>query len=218
MQLIGTHRNLQIYKSQLLIALLIFLSINSSGQMKRFEIKWNLSDSIKMIYNKYLLPPTNGTDMEVVSFWSNYDNQPEYTIRITKGEDNQHYLEGRFLTLSIGEIAKPLIEHPETKSLSINVKLFSTPVSNTLMLNLRSAFVKIKDCKKLENVYVGPWALDGVCFNFRINNGNNEILESSLYEPEESNPCYKTIVLCKQMANDLKNKTFQESKYIDQFK
>ncbi len=213
----GDRRDMKISKSQIVVMLFLFISIHSYGQMKSFVVKWNLPDTIHMIYDKYLLPPMKGADLEIVSFWSNYNDQPEYTLRITIGEDNQHYLEGRFLTQSIGEITNNLVVHPE-KPLSIEVKFFSIPVSDTFALNMRSTFVKTIDCKKLNKVYEGPWALDGVYYNFRINNDNHEILESSLYEPEESNPCYKLVVLCKQMANDLKNNSFEELKYNDTFK
>jgi hypothetical protein len=185
--------------------------------MKIIRVKFNPTDTIKSIYNKYLMPPMSGTDEEVVSFWHNYENQPEYTLKITKKEDNQYYIEGRFLTKTIGESMSSLIEHPE-RPLDIEVKFYSLPVSDLFQRNMRSAFVKTIECKKLNKVFEGPWALDGIYYNFRINNGNDEILESSLYEPEESNPCYQTIQLCKQIAADINNQTFDEAKYLERFR
>ncbi|HAH23104.1 MAG TPA: hypothetical protein DCL77_04960 [Prolixibacteraceae bacterium] len=214
---VGRYRGLQIIKSQVIVVFLLFMSLHSSGQMKVFHINWNLSDTIKSIYTKYLLPPLTNADEEVVSFWHNYENQPEYTLRITKGKDNQHYLEGRFLTKKIGESMSSLIEHPE-KPLAIEVKFLSIPVSDQFQRNMRSAFIKTLDCQKLNKVYEGPWALDGIYYNFRIKTGNNEILESSLYEPEESNPCYQTIQLCKQIAAAINNQTFEESKYLERLR
>lgn len=214
---VGHRRSLQIFTSQVIVVFLLFMSLHSSGQMKVYHINWNLSDTIKSIYTKYLLPPVSGTHEEVVSFWHNYEDQSEYTLRIIKENDNQYYLEGRFLTKTIGESMSSLIEHPE-KPLALEVKFYSLPVSDQFQHTILSAFEKTLDCQKLNKVYEGPWALDGVYYNFRINNTNNEILESSLYEPEESNPCYNTIQVCKQMAIDMKSQSFEESKYLERIR
>jgi len=180
---------------------------------------FNFPDSIKMIYALHLLPTIDNAVEEVVSYWSNYDDrddQPEYTLRITKGKDNQHYLEGRFLTQRIDKIITSM--RYTGGRYPIEVRLFSIPVSDTFTQNMRLAFVKTIECQKLNKVYNGPVTFDGVCYKFRIKNDNNELLKVSLCEPEVSNPCYNTIVLCKQMAKDLKNKSFEESKYIDKLK
>jgi hypothetical protein len=214
------HIHWKIFKVQIIITMLLSTNIFSYGQSGAKQVIFYFPDSIKLIYAKHLLPPISGAGEEIVSYWSNYDDrddQPEYTLRITKGKDNQHYLEGRFLTQCITKILTNMRIYTGGRY-PIDVKLYSFPVSDIFTQNMRSIFVKTIDCKKFEKVFDGPWALDGVSYNFRIIDGNNEILESSLYEPEESNPCYKIIVLCKQMANDLKNNSFEESKYFDLLK
>jgi len=200
-----------------LLLMILSMSVYSHdtyGQSGDKKVIINLSDSIKMIYARHLLPPINADDEEVVSFWYNCEDQPEYTLRITKGKENQHYLEGRFLIQRFDKILSSMRISDEGR-FPIDVRLFSIPISETFTQNMRIAFFKTLECQKLNKVFNGPVAFDGICYNFRINNGNNELLKVALCEPEESNPCYKTIVLCKQMANDLKNQSFDESKYLN---
>lgn len=199
--------------------ILLFMSIfyyDSSGQSGTHSAPFNIMDTIKSIYDKHLLPKTNNAGEEIVSFWSDYIDQPEYTLRITK-KDNQHYLEGRFLTKRISKLILWKTIHAGCPD-SIDVYVIAIPVSDTFTQNMRSAFVRTIDCKKLEKVFNGPWALDGNNYNFRMNIGINKIEEISLYDPEENNPCYNLVVLCKQMANDLKTNSFNESRFIDKFK
>lgn len=192
-------------------------SIDALGQTGGNRVIINFEDSIKMIYSLHLLPPNNPDREEIIAFWHNYKEQPEYTLRITKRGDNQYYLEGRFLTQRISKIIFAMSTYDKGRY-PIDVKLSSIPVSDTFTQNMRSAFDKTIDCQKRNKVYDRPGSYDGICYKFRINNGTNEPSVNTICDPEESSPCYNLVMLCKQMANDLRTNSFEESRYHDKIK
>lgn len=212
-----SHRDFQIIKSHIVMVILIVMSIDSYSQIKVIQVKSNPADTIKSIYSKYLLPPLNYPDEEVVSFWTNPNDQPEYALRIRKDKNNQYYLEGRFLTQRIGILLANLIDHPE-KPLVVDVKFFSVQVSDLFQRKMQIAFVKTLNCEESNRKEYDPLAIsDGICYIFKIKGSNNDTLKGSLCEPEENDPCYKIIMFCLQLSSDLRNQSFKESKYLDKF-
>lgn len=212
------HKYLKQFKLSILIAVLLCISIQSSGQLNVIKVKINFPDSIKSIYNKYLLPPMNGTGEDIISFWTGQDSQPEYALRIIMISDNKYCLEGRFLTHRIDEIVTKLIDQPE-KPMSVEMTFYSRPVSRKFVNNLRFAFLKASEYQKANHKEQDHLQFfDGTCYNFKIIDEKSKVLLSTIWDFKEGDPCYNIIILCSQIAEDLKNKSFDESKYIDKLK
>jgi len=211
-------RYLKQFKLLILIAALLFISIHSSGQPNGIKVRINFPDSIKSIYNKYLLPPMNGAGEDIISFWTGQDSQPEYALRIIMISEDKYCLEGRFLTDRIDEIITKLIDQPE-KPLLVEMIFYSKPVTKEFVTNFKFAFLKVSEYDKANHKEQDPLLIfDGTHYNFKINDEKSKVLLGTIWDFKEGDPGYNIIRLCSQIAKDIKNKSFDESKYIDKLK
>ena len=210
-------RLLKIFETWFFILTFLSMSICSNGQMQIYKIHLNIQDTIRMIYDKYLLPPVENNNIEVATFWLNPDDQPEYTLRIIKNKDLQYHLEGRFLTKSIGKSLNDVIQQPK-KRLSMNVELSTVAISEIFKQEMLSSFLKTMSCHKSQSKdSQGLSIYDGVCYQFKINDDKNEILQDAVCDLKKSDSCYESIMLYLQMAEDLKEHSFIESKYLSTY-
>ena len=158
---------------------------------------------------KYLLPAIDTSNAKViVEFMAVPSFEPEYAIRLVK-QSNQYIFEGYFFKknywdelFSNSRTTKYVRFDPEVMSLSSFV---SVAFVERLQLKLNKTFPKLADNRP------GDAAVDGVEYRLRLNNGENRNVKI-VSEPREGDIGYDLILLFTQIADGLKNQTFDELK------
>ncbi len=181
-------------------------TISSYGQTNRF-VSVGIYDSNLV---KYLLPEIKGSDtLEIISFIEKPSSDPESAFRIIKCH-NQFTLEGRFCKKNYWEEIFPYfakngsIPSPEISFYTINI-------SNEFADKLISAFHEEVN-KSGNKKYL---TLDGICYVLRYKT-SGRTFSKTIDNP--MNPGFRLCETSSKLAKDIKNQTFEESKYLNLIK
>lgn len=135
---------------------------------------------------------------------------PEHSIRLIDS-CNQSLLEVRILERNLWDELTNMSKNCDT-IISLKTHYFSIPVSQKFrnkMLKVFSVAIKLNESRKRPN---GPITFDGTLCEFTIFE-KEEITSTVDYDLEKKEFDYKISVVNLQIINDLKNGTFNESKY-----
>lgn len=135
---------------------------------------------------------------------------PEHSIRLIDS-CNQSFLEARILERNLWDELTNMSKKGDT-IISIKTHSISIPVSQKFknkMLKIFSEVIKLNESRKRPN---GPTTFDGTRCEFIILE-NGSITSTVDYNLEKKEFDYKASVANLQIINDLKNGTFNESKY-----
>lgn len=198
------------------LCILLLFADWSFGQtnLVRVNLPKDYSNTYKSELCNYLFPKVDTLiDKVVVLFFVMPINNPEYSIRIIDRE-NQSFIEARFLEKSLwNELFQHLIRK-DVNPLLLNVNFFSVPISTQFKEKMLIAFTNVIHNKKISNEI----PVDGTSYEFWIFDQNARVRSLEVNSPEYGTIEDSMAGLCARMSNDLRNSSFEESKYIDQLK
>jgi len=199
-------------KFALKILFLFFLISPAYGQLSsryREEIK------------KKLDPEVDSTTTKVVAVYVMKPSfkSPESSIRVID-INNKSFIEARFFNSNLWEA---MISQSPDKLSSISTNYFSASISNSFRNKILVNFTKViennksedelEKLKKIPGQSVTIRLYDGPTYEFKVNNDRSIKHIIIKREPIIGDLYYKVTAISDQMFNDLKNGTFNESKY-----
>jgi hypothetical protein len=194
------------FRLSLIILCTPIFALSSYGQTNRFVSVGIYNSNLV----KYLLPEIKGSDtIEIISFIEKPAFEPESAFRIIRSHD-QYTLEGRFCKKNYWEAIFPYFGKNVTLS-APEISFYSLKIGNEFADQLISAFYE--EINKGENKkYL---TLDGYCYVLRYKVAGRTISKTI------DNPLNTGFRLCEtssKLAKDIKNQTFEESKYLNLIK
>ncbi len=197
------------------VIVFIFFINGFFGYSQSVNPKTNINEIYQKEVNRLLLSTNNPESKAfvVAAFSVHPMIDPDYSICL-KDSARQLFLETRMLDKNINsELMTRFMQH-ESLSLPLKVSFNSTKISDKLVKKIIDAFDKITPTKEdpfQPTQYDGPvyefsWLKDGKMKNVHIN-------YDLLPETYEAN----LIRILDLISNDLKNRSFNESKYIKSF-
>lgn len=197
--------------------LLVLLLISGSIYSQNGTFWFNYGSELE----KRLCPVIDTTTTkEIVLFISTPASvKPEHSIRIVE-IGNQSFIEARILERNLWDELSILTK--ENDSLSIKTSLFITPVSNSFRNKMVMTFSKVivldentikpKDFQEVDGTR-HIQIFDGTTYEFIIK--DNGVLSHAKirYELDSTDFRYQVSNTNLQIINDLKNNSFNESKY-----
>ena len=199
-------------KFALEIVLLFFLISPASGQ---------LSSRYKEEIKKRLDPAVDTTTTKVVALYVMRPSfkSPESSIRIID-INNKSFIETRFFSSNLWEA---MISYNPEKLMSLSTNYFTSPISNSFTNRMLENFTKViennksddesEKLKKIPGQSVRIRLYDGTIYEFEVNNDMSVKHTIIKREPIIGDLYYKVTTTNDQILNDLKNGTFNESKY-----
>ena len=155
---------------------------------------------------------------DVVLFVTKPSFSAEYSIRVIE-HGGQSFIEARFLEKNLGdEIHHRLIKHDE-KPFSVNVNVYSAPISNHFKKRMITAFTKVISNKQISKV--GEYeelAVDGIVYEFYTFNKKEMGQSKKVNSPEVGTMEDNMIKILIQLSDDLKTQSFDEANYIEGLK
>lgn len=177
---------------------------------------------------KYLSPPIDtSTTKEIAFYWGATYPIPEHSIRIIKSF-NQFAIEARIfeknLLRSRTDYDLLIMEGKELSPFSIETFTYITPITKSLKDRLLSTFDKVisydddsikpKVTRTADGTVSGVMLYDGPTYKFAINDNVHSQMKIQ-YQLYSTDFRYQVINTIFQMINDMKNKCFDESKYVN---
>ena len=193
------------FRLSLIILWIIVFAISSYGQTNRLVSVGIYNSNLV----KYLLPEIKGSDtIEIISFIEKPVFEPESAFRIISSH-NKYSLEGRFCKKNYWEEIFPYFGKNE-KIPTPEVAFYTINISNELANKLISAFREAVN-KKENQFYL---TTDGVSYTLR-DKSSGGISSKTIDNPRKGDPGYDLCVTSSELAKDIKNQTFEESKYVN---
>jgi len=177
---------------------------------------------------KYLLPAIKGSDTtEIISFVEKPSFQGESAFRIIRSH-NKYSLEGRFCKKNYWYEIHPYWEKGETVP-APEISICSYDISDEFANKLISAFheevnkkEKPEPEKEIYETINGVVCkvvkitikADGVLYVFR-DKSSGATSSKTFHSPFKDEPGYSLCMTASKLVRDIRNQTFEESKYID---
>ena len=201
------------------IFILLTLFILPDAVYSQFNSKHELQ------MKKYLSPPIDtSTTKEVAFYWGATYPKPEHSIRIIKSF-NQFAIEARIfeknLLRSRTDYDLLILAGKEVSPFSIETFTYITPITDSLKDRILRTFYNVisynddsikPKAKKVNGTVSGVMLYDGPTYKFAINDTVHSQMKIR-YQIDSSDFRYQVINTIYQIINDIKNKSFDESKY-----
>jgi len=186
--------------------------------------QFNLKHELQM--KKYLSPPIDtSTTKEVAFYWGATYPIPEHSIRIIKSR-NQFSIEARIFEKNLLRARTDydllIMEGKEMSPFSIETFTYITPITDSLKERMLNTFYKVisydddsikpKATIDANGTVSGVMLYDGPTYKFAINdNVHSQMkIQYQLYPTDFRSQVINTFF---QIITDMKNRTFDESKY-----
>lgn len=145
-------------------------------------------------------------------FYGRPSFNPEYSIRIVEHGD-QSYIEGRFLEKNLWHELFERFMKQDKNLFSVNVSLNSMPISNEFKEKMLDAFSHVIHCTRtIDDCDDVPF--DGINYVFTLFDENERVGSLETRSPKPATIENDMANLFTQMANDLKNQSWDEKKYM----
>jgi len=193
------------------------------------ELYSQLNLKYQSVSKKYLSPPIDTTSTkEIALFIGLYTYPiPEYSIRIIKS-CNQFSIEARIfeksLLKSLSDHKLSILEGKDVSPFSIETFTYIIPISDSLKVRFLSTFDKVisydddsikpKATITIDGLVSGVMLYDGPTYEFTISDKVHSQMDIQ-YPLESSDFRTQVVNTFFQIINDLKNKSFDELKYMN---
>ncbi len=209
MNMVISYLKKEVIQSKSLCFLALFLVVGW-GHSQSVKVKVDLEKLYKSRLEEHLFPQIDTLiEKEVVLFFAKPSFNPEYSIRIVE-RGNQSFIEGRFLEKNLWTELFEHLEKHDDKPFSLNVSFYSKLISDNFKDRMLSTITNVIHDKKIND----KMPVDGISYDFWIFDKRERVQSVEVNSPESGTIEDKIANLCTQMINDLKDQSFEETKYI----
>jgi len=186
-----------------------------------------LNLNYKSELKKYLSPPIDTMSTKEVAFYMVLESYPipEHSIRIIQSGNN-FSIEARIFeknfSKALSDYKLPILQGKEVTPFSIETFTYIIPISDSLKNRMLSTFSKVitydddsiapKVTINANGSLSGVMLYDGPTYTFTINDKVHSQMDI-LYPLDSTDFRYQVVNTIFQLINDMKNKSFDESKY-----